>query len=240
LLLVLGLVVVLGSATATLASTARSATDGAAAMRARATARAMAESGIAAGQVALEALLASGDSMALNAVALDHAAGGALARDTLEDGVYVVAARDPGAQLDVNRADAEALLLLFRTAMPAPVAAQVATEIEARRAPEPGLRVRRAAFRDVDELRAVPGMTAAAFAALAPYLTVDGDESINTVTASAAVRAVAGGSLVHAPTRFVLVARGWRRGHPLTHEITVVYDVTHRDPRVLSWRERDL
>ncbi|MCU0635985.1 MAG: general secretion pathway protein GspK [Gemmatimonadaceae bacterium] len=240
LLLVLGLVAVLGSATATLAGTARAATDDAAGLRARATARTMAESGIAVGLATLGALLASGDSTLLNAMVLDNAAGGAIARDTIGDGVYIVAASDPGAQLDLNRADVDALRLLLSTALPAAAAAQVAATIERRRAPEPGLRVRRAAFRDVVELRAVPGMTADAFARIAPFVTVDGDGSINRATAPAAVRAVAGGSEVDAPTRVVLVARGWRVGHPLTHEITAVYDVTQREPRVVHWRERDL
>jgi general secretion pathway protein K len=240
LLLVLGLVVIIGSATAAMATAARGATDDAAGLRARVTARAMAENGITAGTVAIRALLAGGDSTLLNALILDNAAGGAVASDTLGDGAFVAAVHDPAAQLDLNRADLEALAMLLRTAMPAPEARGLALAIDARRQPYPGLRVQRTAFRDVAELRNMPGMTAQAFAQLAPFVTVDGDGTINRATASAPVLAVASGSLVDAPTRLVLVSRGWRPGHPLTHEITAVFEVTGREPRLVQWRERDL
>jgi general secretion pathway protein K len=240
LLLVLGLIVMVGAATAALATTARAATDEALGIRARATARSMAESGITAGAVALQAMMQSGDSMALNAIALDGTDGRALASDTLDDGAFVVAAQDPASQLDLNRAEFEAIATLFGRVLPPTDARRVTEVIEQRRQPVPGLRVQRAALRDVSELRALPGMTATAFARLAPFVTVDGDGSVNRVTASPPVQAVASGSLTGTPTRMVLIARGWHVGHPLTHEITAVFDVTTPEPRVIHWRERDL
>lgn len=240
LLLVLGLIVIVGGATAAMASSARRTTDAAAALRARATARAMAESGIDAAVVRLAALMASGDSTLLNAVVLDNAAGGALVRDSLVDGAFITAVRDPGAQLDLNRSDLTAVAALVRTVLPAPLAAPLVSEIAQRRAPLPGQRIERAPFADVADLRALPGMTAAAFAQLAPLVTVDGDGVINRVTAPPAVLTVASGSVVTQPTRLVLIARGWRVGHPLTHEITAVVDVTGATPRLITWRERDL
>jgi general secretion pathway protein K len=240
LLLVLGLIVLVGAATAGLATSARAATDEASGLRARATTRAMAESGITAAAVALHALMQSGDSTAMNAIALDGTAGRAIASDTLDDGAFVVAAQDPSSQLDLNRAEFDALTALLRTVLPPERAQRVAVTIDQRRQPVPGLRVQRTALRDISELRLVPGMTADAFARLAPFVTVDGDGSINRVTASAPVQSVATGSMINAPTRMVLVARGWRIGHPLTHEITAVFDVTTPEPRVISWRERDL
>jgi type II secretory pathway component PulK len=238
LLLVLGLIVMVGAATAALATTARAATDEALGIRARATARSMAESGITAGALALQAMMQSGDSMALNAI--DGTDGRALASDTLDDGAFVVAAQDPASQLDLNRAEFEAIATLFGRVLPPTDARRVAEVIEQRRQPVPGLRVQRAALRDVSELRTLPGMTAAAFGRLVPFVTVDGDGSVNRVTASAPVQAVATGSLTGTPTRMVLIARGWHIGHPLTHEITAVFDVTTPEPRMIQWRERDL
>ena len=46
--------------------------------------------------------------------------------------------------------------------------------------------------------------------------------------------------LVVAPTRLVLVSRGWRPGHPLTHEIEAGYALVGQRLRLQSWRERDL
>jgi general secretion pathway protein K len=43
-----------------------------------------------------------------------------------------------------------------------------------------------------------------------------------------------------APTRLLLVSRGWMVGHPLTHEIQAAYAVVGNQLRLQSWRERDL
>lgn len=46
--------------------------------------------------------------------------------------------------------------------------------------------------------------------------------------------------LVVAPTRMLLVSRGWSPGHPLTHEIEAGYALVGQRLRLQSWRERDL
>ena len=46
--------------------------------------------------------------------------------------------------------------------------------------------------------------------------------------------------LVVAPTRMLLVSRGWMPGHPLTHEIEAGYALVGQRLRLQSWRERDL
>lgn len=46
--------------------------------------------------------------------------------------------------------------------------------------------------------------------------------------------------LAVAPSRLLLVSRGWMPGNPLTHEIEAAYAVVGRQLRLQSWRERDL
>jgi general secretion pathway protein K len=46
--------------------------------------------------------------------------------------------------------------------------------------------------------------------------------------------------LTIAPSRLLLVSRGWMSGHPLTHEIQAAYAVVGQQLRLQSWRERDL
>jgi general secretion pathway protein K len=43
-----------------------------------------------------------------------------------------------------------------------------------------------------------------------------------------------------APSRVLLVSRGWTPGHPLTHEIQAAYAIVGRHLQLVSWRERDL
>jgi type II secretory pathway component PulK len=42
------------------------------------------------------------------------------------------------------------------------------------------------------------------------------------------------------PTRLLVVARGWRAGHPLTHEVQAVFSVAGQRLVLQGWRERDL
>jgi general secretion pathway protein K len=46
-------------------------------------------------------------------------------------------------------------------------------------------------------------------------------------------------SLVVAPTRLMLVSRGWQRGFPIAHEIQAVYVVLGSTLTLQSWEERD-
>lgn len=95
------------------------------------------------------------------------------------------------------------------------------------------------AFETLDGLLEVPGIDAALLARVAPFLTVDGDGSVNRRSASPAVLAAASGSLVDTPTRLLIVSRGWMRGQPLTREIEAVYDLAPDGLRVVRWRERE-
>ena len=77
-------------------------------------------------------------------------------------------------------------------------------------------------------------------AQVARFLTVDGEGTVNRRAAPREVLAAATGSLVDAPTRLLLLARGWQRGHPLSRQIEAVYDVTENGLRLVRWREHDL
>jgi general secretion pathway protein K len=46
--------------------------------------------------------------------------------------------------------------------------------------------------------------------------------------------------LTIAPSRVLLVSRGWQPGNPLTHEIEAAYAIVGQELRLQSWRERDL
>lgn len=192
-----------------------------------------------------------------------------LLQDTLSDGVFAVTVVDVSARLDVNSAGVDGLARLFATATTpstarmmadrivaivrgdaatfAPSAAREARErLEARDSLNAMLLGRETAprqrrpFESLDALREIPGMDVAALAQVAPFLTVDGDGTVNRRAAAPEVLAAATGSLVDSPTRLLLIARGWHRGHPLTRQIEAVYDVTESGLRLVRWREHDL
>jgi hypothetical protein len=92
----------------------------------------------------------------------------------------------------------------------------------------------------LDAVAALPAVGEKLIAAAAPWLTVDGDGQVNRNTASPVVLNVARGSLIEEPSRVLFIARGWQRGHPLTHEIQAVYAVQGNQLAFVRWRERDL
>lgn len=257
LILVLWLVVVLGLIAARVVGAARVTTTVAANVRARTVARYAAESGAAAVASEIEDSLAAlaTDPTARRAYlnrlerAPATAAAVAGADVSLGDARFRVAIVEPSARLDVNAAGVETLEALFaRLAGPlvgrqAARAVQRAVGAEGVRgggaAPVQGTAPGRA-LRTLDDLRRVPGVPATLAVAAAPYLTVDGDGTVNRATAAEPVRAAARGSLVDEPTRIVLVSRGWLAGHPLTHEIQAVYAVRGDRLAFVRWRERDL
>ncbi len=189
-----------------------------------------------------------------------------LVQDTLADGVFSVVMVDVSARLDVNNSDEKGLTTLWSTVTDAAEARAIATRIarrvrgddaptsdafrsrddEARATRDslgaallgkPTAMPLRDPFESLDELLEIPGVTAEQLATLAPLLSVDGDGSINTRTASATVRRAATGSLVERPTRLLCIARGWQRGHALTREIQAVYELAENGLRLVRWRE---
>lgn len=267
LVAVLWLVVLLGAVSAATSRAARASAVVAANHRAEATARPMAESGIVAARARLEGLLAAaGADPAAREAAwawLDRADGVPLVADTLGDGAFAVAASEVSARLDVNGASAEALARLFARSVGPTVARRLAARIveavEGRRADDAPAgagavpdALRRALLgdsatppvrrplRSLDELADVPGVAEALPDAALALLTVDGDGRVNRRRAPVAVLDAAEGTLVDEPTRILLIARGWRLGHPLTVEIQAVYDIAPDGLHLVRWRERTL
>ncbi|HEU4455786.1 MAG TPA: helix-hairpin-helix domain-containing protein [Longimicrobium sp.] len=97
---------------------------------------------------------------------------------------------------------------------------------------ETRLRPPRGAFAAVEELRTVPGVSAAAYASAAPYLTVDSDGRINLNTASATVLQTLPG--IGAAGAAAVVER--RRRSPFLSPYEVV-DVLPRDAREAAQAE---
>ena len=268
LLVVLWTVAVLATVTAVASTAARNSASIAANRRAQATARAMAESGIVAATALVDDTLRAlaSDSAARDAylAGLEPSTESAapLVQDTLGDGVFAVTVVDVSARLDVNRAGAEGLRLLFRNFAPDEDAASAAGAIDARvrglgvdadsasnarlqrdsvsaellgRGRSYGVR---RPFESLEELATVPGVSMDLLNRVATSLTVDGDGRVNRRAASRLVLAAASGSLVDRPSRLLFVARGWERGHALTREVQAVYDVSDNGLRLVHWREQ--
>lgn len=192
-----------------------------------------------------------------------------LVADTLDNGVLAVTVVDVSARLDINSAGAEGLASLFATVtnpaaaqlmgarLDAMVTGTIATRsmsiasdslrardsLNAALLGRPDMVRTRRPFESLDEVRDaladVPGADVSALDRVADQLTVDGDGRVNRRAASRAVLAAASGSLVDAPTRLMIIARGWQRGHPLTRQIEAIYDVTDRGLQLIRRREHD-
>lgn len=253
LVLVLWLLVILGGVAASVLQRARATTGLAGNERARLVARYAAEGAILRGIAEIERTLETQrDSLARRAYlnSLPRAPFDTL---LLGNGRAGLVTADPSTQLDVNSAPAANLATLLSRFADIGRATQTANAIRAyvERAPvTPGdgqiqaLGSQTARFvtplRSLDELRSVPGVDAATIQRAAPYLTIDGDGTINRQTASDTVLAAAFGELRDEPSRLVFVARGWYAGHPLTHEIQAVYAISGTTLVLVHWRERDL
>ncbi len=250
LMLVLWLVVVLASVGAAVAVHARRASRATENLRAGAVARYAAESGVEATLASLESALAAREASSARAALLNAAprAPATPGPQALGDARFQVAVVDASARLDLNLAGEEALAALFAQ-LGAPDGGRTAARaIQRWRGAEgardsrsgPAAPARRRDLRSVDDLARVPGVSPELARAAAPYLTVDGDGRLNEAAAAAPVRAAARGERVGAPTRLILVSRGWLVGSPLTHEIQAVYAVRGGRLAFVRWRERVL
>ncbi len=267
LVVVLWTVALLATVTAVASNAARTSALVASNLRAQTMARAMAESGIVAASTmiddSLRVLAVNQSARDAFLGRLEPTASGALplVQDTLGSGVFAVTVIDVSARLDVNDAGADGLTRLFST-VTSPAVARAMGEIidgivrgersafddaalHARDSLEAvllgrtaGPRTRRP-FESLDVLRDVPSLDLSVLARVAPLLTVDGNGTINRRAASREVLAAASGSLVDAPSRLLLIARGWQRGHPLTRQIEAVFDVSTDGLRLVRWREHD-
>ncbi len=239
LVLVLWLIVILGGIGAAVVSSTRDSSRLAANARARVVARYAAESGIEATLAAIDDSLAVLTDSAARRAFLNALEPGSRGDSVaLGDARFAVAIVDASARLDVNAAPAENLARLFeRFADPARAQA-TARAIRARIEGGDGRTI--TPLRALEELRTIPGVDERVLQLAAPYLTVDGDGTINQAAASDTVMAAAFGELRDAPSRVLVISRGWMRGHPLTHEIQGVYAIARDRLVLVHWRERTL
>lgn len=241
LALVLWVVVVCGGIAAGVVATTRTGGDATANLRARTVARYMAESAVLAATTALEGRLrVAGEDTVARRVALNAPERAIAAVDSfsLGDGGAQVTIVDANARLDVNLATDAQLARLFEVTGGGARGPETARAIRAwiEGGGAQGARL----VRSLDELARLPGVHEEVIRRAAAYLTVDGDGRINRATAPAPVRAAAAGELADEPSRLVVVARGWQRGHPLTHELQAVVAVQGDRLVLVHWRERDL
>jgi type II secretory pathway component PulK len=239
LLLVLWIVVLLGGVGASVIAGARASSNLAGNARARVAARYAAESGIEATRAEIEQVLAGDSVRASYLNGLEREPRDAI---SLGDARVQVTVVDPGARLDINAAPVRNLSILFGAFTDAVTAERmglaVRSHIERRTAMSNGPTV--TPLRSLEELRAIPGMDQEALRRAAPFLTVDGDGSVNTAHAPRVVLDAAFGELRDTPSRLTIISRGWTEGHPLTHEIQSVYALSNGTLVLVDWRERVL
>ncbi len=251
----LWLVLVLGVVATQVTRSAYGVADTADNVRSRVIARYAAESGIVLASMRLEDTLAVLRDSALIRSFLNRLELGSLgiSRVDLGDARFQLAVVDVSARLDVNRATAEQLMTLFSSIGSMDESRTAATAIRNRieygkagdrfRGSPPAGVVKplyTTPLRSLSELRTIPAVSERLANGAAPFLTVDGDGHVNQVTASAQVRAAAGGDLRDTPSRLLLISRGWKDGRPLTFEIQAVYGLEYGKMVLVSWRERDL
>jgi len=239
-MLVLWMIVILGGVAAAVTNSSRLTADVTSNARARTIARYAAESGIVAAVATLQHQLeTAGDDQVKRRAVLNDAESALqdVAAFELGDASVSTVMVDVSARIDVNAATEEVLAALLARAGHAAVAANTARAIRRHIDSIPG---RAQLLQSLDDVAALPGVSATAIASAATWLTVDGDGQVNRATAAAEVLGVARGSLVDEPTRIVFIARGWQRGHPLTHEVQAVYAVQGNQLAFVRWRERDL
>lgn len=238
LVLVLWLVVALGAISAGIVRATRTTIGVADNARAGLLARAAAESGIEAVVAAIEDTLRRLDDIGERRDWLNALAGQGVGGETaLGDARFAVTVVDAGARLDVNAASEASLRLFFSQFTGPAEAATMARAIRAR-IEHGGRTGTTEPFRSLDALDDANLVPTALLRRVAPYLTVDGDGSINERLAPDTVRIAAAGELRDEPGRLLLISRGWLSGHPLTHEIQAVYAITGNQLVFSHWRER--
>lgn len=240
LILVLWIIVILGGVAAAVTRSTRTTGDVTGNARARAVARYAAESGVIAAVTTLQRRMeATGDDVPKRQALLNDAAHalGDAAEFAMGDASVQVVMVDVSARIDVNSAPEEALAALFARAGHGADAAAAARAVRRHIDAIPG---QATLFQSLDDVAALPEVGRPLMDTAAQWLTVDGDGQVNRVTASPMVIGVARGSLIDEPSRVMLIARGWQRGHPLTHEVQAVYAVQGNQLAFVRWRERDL
>jgi len=269
LIVVLWLLVVLGLAVSALVARARTESRIVTSLKSRAIARYAAESGILAATTALRTLLDSATEpaeLAAQTRRLDTL-GRVVAGLATGDAQFAVTIIDLNARLDLARADSTVLRALFTEFISADRAGQIVGALRqspVTRFPElarvagaddafalavaPYVTVGGDGLVNVNSapeavLAALPGIGASRAHDLAArrqagelFTSVD---AFRPAPTSGQVVPVEGSLVTIAPTRLMVVSRGWQQGAPLTREIQAVYIVLAGALTLESWEERD-
>ena len=243
LMLVLWVIVFLSTITTGIVLTTRTNSEITGNYRASVVARYAAESGVTAAVATLEdslAKLGEGGQRLQYLNRLERALGTAEQME-LGDARFAVQLVDVAARLDINAANAAALTRLFSYFSDAIEAENNARAIRAyiERSDAEGLQAART-LESLEEAARIPGVSRQLLEAASRFLTVDGDGTINRMTASDTVMSAVGGDLRDEPSRIIVVSRGWLDGHRLTHESQAVYALNGARLTLVRWRERDL
>ena len=269
LIFVLWMLILLGLAIGELVARARDEASIVATLRSRAVARYAAESGVLVTTAALQALLDSAsepEDLAAAARRLDTL-GRQPAVLAGHSAQFAVAVANLNARLDLARSDTTALRSLFAQFVPAGRAAQITAALhddpvtrfsELARAPGSGdaLALAVAPFVTVSsdgliDVNAAPEAVLAALPGIGPararaiVVRRDGGEVLTSADefrpppGRATADGGEGSPLTIAPTRIMIVSRGWQHGMPLSHEIQAVYVILAGTMTLQSWEERD-
>ena len=267
LIFVLWLLVLLGVIIAEVASRARAEAALLTSLRSRTVARYAAESGILAATVAIERLLDSTHNPLERASVFRQLDARLASLNDVELGGarFGVAALDLNARIDLNRADVATLRGLFGQFTSDARADTVAAALklnpirrlaELSRVPgvDDSLALAVAPYVTVwsdglvninsapePVLAALPGVAAAAPGIVGRREGGEVFATLDPVHPPSMPGVVASALLVStAPSRLMLVSRGWQDGHPLTHEIQAVFAIVGRRLVLQSSWERDL
>lgn len=229
LMLVLWIVVILAAICTGVATATRRTTNYTIAYRARLVARYGAESGI----TATVAIVQDSLAMLTDGVARrDYLNELGVHRFTLNDAEVDVAIIDIGSRLDLRMAAKSSLAKLFTYFTTQFDAEQYATAVHDY--------MHTHTVTDLDDLRAIRGIAPALMDRALPYLTLDGDGTINRATVSDTVLSAAGGELRDEPSRLLIVSRAIKSGESSFQEIQAVYAVVANDLVLMRWREAAL
>lgn len=269
LIFVLWILVLFGLAMSELVARARTEARMVATLKSRAVAQYAAESGILATTTSMRMLLDSATDQAALALRARHldTLGRAAAGIALGEEQFAVSVLDLNARLDLVHADSTVLRAFFAEFVPGERADAIVAGLRAvpvtrfaelARVPgaddalalavAPYVTALSDGFINVNTapepvLAALPGIGQAKAHALVqrreagdPFTSAD---AFRPTPGSGVAVPVEGTLLTIAPTRLLIVSRGWQRGSPLTHEIQAVYLVFAGALTLQSWEERD-
>jgi type II secretory pathway component PulK len=269
LIFVLWILVLFGLAIGELLARARTEARMVQTLKSRAVAQYAAESGILATSAALQTLLDSADEpvdFAAHARHLDtlgrEPPGLAMGEEQ-----FAVSVVDLNARVDLVHSDSTVLRALFAEFVPDGRAAAIVgalrqvpitrfSELARISGADDALALEVAPYVTVSsdgmvDVNAAPAPVLAALPGIGPekaHALVErraaGEVFLSTdpfrpAPASGAPVPTEGTVLTIAPTRLMIVSRGWQRGSPLTHEIQAVYIVLGGSLTLHSWEERD-